>query len=423
MNLYATHPTTLSTTLTTAALTTDTHLHVNTIDLDKWIPGTLIVAGSKNSPTQATLGSGSTTTQLELSGAIGVAKPIGSIVVIATRNVRITGSTGYAVTNFTGLINFSAEVSGCTNFMNTATNAVISGGAVVGVAQIGNSCYGVQVTGGAICATQYCFIYCYGATITGGIIFSSPYVFFAGTAVRLLGGTYFGNNITTINSADVCAQNITIDNSTYSFANSTGVLDSVVFANTSNYNLFKCPFFTMQNTFMDAANEVTGYSETNSGSVPINNYASSRDHDQVAGAYKAWSRGGIIVKQAVTYPTGYSFAYQLTCETASYWGYYQEKATVAPGQTLKYLVYRYQTADTSSKTEIVALGNDPLIGSGTALATTTFTTGTAAWEAKQIEWKNTDTIPREVMLRVSGKHASGVLTFLPVLIQGRESWG
>ena len=333
---------------------------------------------------------------LTLNAGTMPATTAGSLIHLINRNVWITGATGYAFSSATALT-LSAQLSGNAYGLYSCTGATVSGGTMSGNTQGLTSCTGATVSGGTISGNTSGLYSCTGATVSGGTISGNTYGLYSCAGATVSGGTISGN--------------------TYGLYSCAGALSGVTFTGNATSDLYLCPTISARNCLFGSTTENSQY---NTANMPAWGYNESRDHDQVAGAFKAWTRGGITVKQAMTVPTGYSYAYQLTCESATQWGFYQEPLTLAPGQTARWIVYRHQSVDTSSKAEIVALGNDPLVG-GTALSTATFTTGTGTWEAKQIEYSNTSTVPLAVQLRVSGKAASGTLTFLPVFIQGKES--
>ncbi len=404
--IYCSEPVVKTLQLNTATLADATVLDVRqfpggetwdpTADAGNWVNAQTVRVdnyGSVSSTVRTIASTASNT--LTLNAGTMPVKAIGSLIHLINRNVWITGATGYAFSSANALT-LAAQLSGNSYGLNSCTGATITGGTISGNSYGLASCTGAAITGGTISGNTNGLLSCPGAAITGGTISGNTNGLNSCTGAAITGGTISGN--------------------TNGLVSCTGVLSGASFSGQSSADIYNCPDLRLRNCLLGSTSEVYGYNTT---SMPSWAYVESRDHDQVAGAFKSWTRGGITVKQATTVPTGYSYAYQLTCESATMWGFYQERYTLAPGQTARWIVYRNQSVDTASKAEIVALGNDPLVG-GTALATATFTTDTGTWEAKQLEYTNTSTVPLAVQLRVSGKSASGTLTFLPVFIQGHE---
>jgi hypothetical protein len=152
--------------------------------------------------------------------------------------------------------------------------------------------------------------------------------------------------------------------------------------------------------------------EYNTDWVTDNSYAESRNHDQVANAFKSWSRGGITISQITTLPVGYTLGFKLTCENASKVGFRQTTYSVCPGGTLS-AAGQIKFADDHSaykpRLEIMDDSTDPVIlASYTPLAQSIVASGTdTGWQAVSVSWKNTASITRLVRIRTSAMRASG----------------
>lgn len=502
-----THPTCLMTAAYSAA--GDDHIHVDlpTADQDGWVVGATVriddLTYTDATSSQIGVISGIADNLI----TIATTKPAndkasGSRVILVTRNVRVTGATGYAFVSCTDLI-LRAEVSGCTNGINTSAGAQVIGGTITGVARGFNNSTGAVLSGGVIAATSIGAFYgCTTPEMSGGVVSSSPAAFSAcvsptqsggevssctnahatnTTSTTISGGTIrnctyqilqcngltisagtfststscarycngvtiSGGTFSTTTVLDVCAS-ILVTGGTFSGATTgaSGCMDLAMVGGTFSscttaISGCMCVYldgvtFTgcttdiaasygveAHNCALGGTTEVVGY---NAATILPTWFMPSFDHDASAGAFKSWSKGGITLKQTTDKPTGYSWAYQTTLESASYWGFYQERQTVGPGETIRYVVYVLQSVTgmtAAPKAELVAADSDPLLG-GTALATAAHSNANnATFEALQLTWQNTAAVPRAVMLRVSGKNASGTITARPVHVLRSESW-
>lgn len=344
-------------------------------------------------------------------------KAVGSLVVLVTRNVRVTGATGYAFSSATSLT-LACEVSGNANGLVSCTGATITGGVFQVTTYACNACSSVSVTGGTFIVGTAVFNSCASPTISGGVFCGSTYITNFCSGVTISDGLFVGTTYILNSCTSICIIGGTFGGSTATINSSSGVVYGIQSVGNVTADISNCADLHATSCAFASTTENSGYTGITATSW---GYVESGDHDQVPGAYKAWSKGGIVTSQSSTVPTGYSSAYQIALESATYWGFYQHDYAVSPGQTLRWIVYRNQTVDASSKAEVVDASHDPLLG-GTALDTHTYTTGTGSWEAGQLDYTNNTTLPQSVTLRVSGKAASGTVYFLPVLVQGHEAW-
>lgn len=352
-----------------------------------------------------------------LTVGLASAKAVGSLVALITRNVKVTGATGYAFSSATALT-LACEVNGNANGLLSCALATITGGAISVTTYQVNACPGTTITGGVFVGGTATFNSCFAPTISGGVFCGESYVLNFCSGATVLGGLFVGTTHIINSCPSVRVVGGEFGGSTATVHSSSGEMYDVLSAGNATSDISNCSNLLAKSCSFGSTTENGGY---NGSAVPLWAYVESIDHDQVSGAYKAWSKGGIVTSQSSTVPPGYSSAYQIALSSATYWGFYQHDYAVAPGQTLRWIVYRQQTVDASSKAEIVDAGHDPLLG-GTALDTHTFSTGTGSWEAGQLDYTNSTTLPQTVTLRVSGMSASGTVYFHPVLVQGREAW-
>ncbi len=382
-----------------------------------WVAGQIVHIdnyGSQSS-TERNIASATINT-LTLTAGTMPAKAAGSLVHLINRNVWITGATGHTFSSAPALT-LAAQVTGNAGGLNECSGASITGGIYSVTYFAAYSCNGLNITGGVFSGSTMAVNSCNGVIISGSVISGHTYGLYHCMGPAVSGCFVLGNSTALWNCTAVAITATTISGNNYGMVYCSGSAFTSSFAS-ATADLYACAEMKLSNCLLSSAVENSQY---NTAAANPWWYVSSTDHDQVAGAYKAWSKGGIVTSQATTVPPGYSSAYQIALESATYWGFYEHAYAVAPGQTLRWIVYRNQTIDASSKAEIVDTSHDPLLG-GTALDTHTFTTATGSWEAGQVEYTNSGTLPTTIKLRVSGKSATGTVYFLPVLVQGRESW-
>lgn len=364
-------------------------------------------------------------------------KESGSYVILVTHNVRITGGTNFSFINCSGPLTIGCEINhplAGTTF-HSCSNVVMSG-VTHGGGYFSNGGYStvsgiVSYSGGASNSNM--------TLLDLGLFVGNTY-----TYSQSSGGLMLGDTISNYRCGD-SVLNLTISgrvlgvesgfngatNSNFSGiidASSIGVngpnlcvFNGATFLNTATGALYNPASSIILSNVLMSGTEVAGLS----ANYPYN-YISSFTHDQDTTQQKAWTLGGNTVLQYVTYPTGYIKAHQLTCSSATYWGFYQEELTIQPLQTITYVVYMRKSVSMAvkPKVEIVDLTSDPLrTSAGIALATDTYPTDdTATWKTLNVSYQNTGTQPLPVYFRVSGKNASGTVTFWPVPVLGHESW-
>ena len=130
-------------------------------------------------------------------------------------------------------------------------------------------------------------------------------------------------------------------------------------------------------------------------------------HDQVAGAFRAWTRGGITSSTATSPPTGRTRSYQTVCESATYPGWYQREIVVDAGRQLRLRVWLKADAGVEIKAQLVLPTADPLItGTGTG-EWQQIGTSDGTWYEYVTSWTNSATYPVTIYARVLSTAASG----------------
>ena len=155
---------------------------------------------------------------------------------------------------------------------------------------------------------------------------------------------------------------------------------------------------TYHNSIFSAATENLGYSSY----YDKRNYQESYDHDQVAGAFRSWTRGGITSSNTSEKPTGRTRSYQSVCESATYPCWHQREILVEAGRTVFVRVWGKADSGTTFYSQLVLPTADPLItGTGTGEWQQTIPAD-GTWREYVTSWTNSATYPVTIYLRFLG---------------------
>ena len=145
-------------------------------------------------------------------------------------------------------------------------------------------------------------------------------------------------------------------------------------------------------------------------------YIASYNHNQVPGAFKSWSKGGITVSS--TPPAGAigSGWYKLMLTSANDYGFWQMPVTVPAGCMLHHTIKLVASKSMSyrARVQIIDPFADPLvISNAQPLAEAVLPEGYTAGSVYmfRLTWMNTDAFPKTVLLRVVGRNADGDIYF------------
>ena len=301
---------------------------------------------------------------------------VGALLVNVTRNVRIQGSTGTAIT---GPLAAGSTISAAITTTSSGTGMVSVANTVVGGTISGNG------TG------QYV---CYGNTNSGTISGNSTgqYLCYGNTNSGTINGNGIGQNF-------CCGD-----------TNS-----GVTFTGNTTADQYAVVWGTSFNTLFGSSVENSQYNTTK---VPLNSYVVSYDHDQVAGAFKSWTRGGITISDTTpaNLPAGYAVAFKHTCESATAQCFRQEQVSLSPGATLKIdgkirIDGGLDHSAWAPRVEIIGCDSDPLAdATKTPLATASVAQpngSVSTYQAVTVSFTNTNVLPRMIYVRISAKRASG----------------
>jgi len=134
----------------------------------------------------------------------------------------------------------------------------------------------------------------------------------------------------------------------------------------------------------------------------------SEDHNGVDGALKAWCKGGVVTSQVTTKPDGYTQAYLLDPESATYPVFYTKSFSVEPGKSVSIEVQLRKDASMTylPRIYLVKSVENPLAGS-TPTDTFTMTDSTDTWETDTFSITNSTDYDQDYTLWFVAKNASG----------------
>jgi hypothetical protein len=312
------------------------------------------------------------------------AKGPGAQVILVTRNVRITGSTDWAVKSMTGGV-LGCEISNCTQGIFSSSGSVISGvvsGCSYGV-YVG---YGCEVSG-VISGCRYDGVYSNAGTRVSGVISGCSYA---------------------VSYSPECVCSGVISGCNSGFYASSGRLQGATLRG-NTYDLRRVVCVSAYSTDFSGTTEVHEY---DTPSAPPWGYVASYDHDGVAGDFKAWTRGGVVALDVDTAPAGYTASYKHMCKSAGMPCFRQEGMVVQPGQTLSVAAEILVMDDHSSwapRIEIIDAGADPLVDpSKVALASTLIPQPRSryVWQHMTATYTNNGTQAKPVLVRCSAQRAT-----------------
>lgn len=384
----------------------------------------------------------SVTTRLRTIGVGGVAEasitvtatldanmPTGTIVVLVNRNVRVlaTNSAAYVCVH-NGAI-FYAE------FRNFAR--IASGGSEP--LTLGGVSYAIQyptISGAKTVTLDGAILGPSNVQPTAPMRLTGSYLSVGnntrpwsvgGKQVRIEPGAKVYNQPYGFQGGEVVCDGLSVSGARYPCYSPSGLITNSTFVSTAtsagialmapgNVRFENCLFTT-------AAAEVGRYAD------PLyrlpGSYAESVNHNQVAGAFRSWTHGGIISSVVDVVPTGKARSYRLACETTSYPGFMQSRVTVGAGETLRVRCWLRKDAAMAylPRVQIILASADPLTNSAASpTAEAVMTDSVDTWELVSCSWTNSTSGPMDVMVRCQGKNASGNVWFYPEWSVNGNRW-
>lgn len=364
---------------------------------------------------------------ITVTAGLTAAKSTGAVIVLCTRNVKFIGVGGRPVQNFgTGKLTVAGgswtapsqfviynsngtTVSGgvfysSSDGLNACDSSTISGGVFTGLSYAYRSSNTGSITGGTFTGNSTCLLYDYGLSISGGVFKGNNYCVASSIGITVTGGEFDSNTGAFLSSAGANIFGGTYTNNTSTIYEMSAILKNCsMSANSRDVYLSQ---FTAFNALFGSTVEVLNYKSMSKAT-----YSESIDHDQVAGAYKAWTAGGITTKQAVTYPTGYTDSMQTVLESATNEGYWQKEVTVGAGASANITMYLRKDASMTYLPNIIVFNKsttDPFAG-GTGLYTFTMTDLVDTWEDDLYTYTNSTDADITLIIRAQGKNATGNL--------------
>ena len=404
--VYGQNPTIKQVKLTAGAAVGATVLSVDTdVTGDIWAAGDSIgidtaqVVGANKCEDRIIAAAGITATTITVTAGLTYAKNAGDIISLLTRHLRFEGGNncwaGAAGSSIQGAW-FSATGGGWLMGINNPGDGVYTGGS-----------YGYYTGVGKIISTgiwRYVPSVFHGtiaSTLSGGYLGGCNVVFNGGPGHSMSGGLIVGcgDVFTNCSGLIITGGNVWGAWNLFRSSSITG----------SGFSFGINPYQMVTSVFNFYGATITNFSNTNYTQLPVQAYSQWYDYDAVAGAYKAWTSGGVTTKQTTTKPTGYAYSMQTVLESATKEGYYQQDIVVGPGASINVNFYLRKTASMTYLPRIILFnknGTDPFSG-GTAIYTFTMTDSIDTWETISYTYTNTTTEAITLVARCQGKNATG----------------
>lgn len=392
MGVYGAEPTYKYVKLTGAESAGATRLEVDT-DLtgDIWAVNDVIHINNINNAKQSeerTI-SAITSTYIDISAGITNSKLSGSFVILIYRNVSIIGYGANVLQNFSSYklnLNSGSYRSDNRVFTAVGSDVVISGGVFANNSHISAGGKGYFVSNSIVSNQQDMF---YGP-MTFGIAINNCII---------SGCTYLGYLL-----FDFFIDSSIVSGCTNVIYQSFGKINNTVFFG-NQYDLRECVISSNNVAFNSS---VENYLYSN---FLRNTYSESIDHDQVAGALKAWTKGGVTTSVATPVPTGFTRSYQLAPENATVEGFFNRRVNVPAGKTITLTLYlRKSKAMTYlPRVWVHKYGTEPFTTPADILHTFTMTNSTDTWETDSYSWTNTADYDIELNCRFVAMNADGYM--------------
>lgn len=433
MTVYAAEPTVKTILITALEPIGETVLGVDTdVTGDIWAEGDTIIIDdidkARESETRMIAAGGIAAGTITITSGLTAAKSVGAVVNLISRNVKFIGVGAHLLQNFAD------------------GKLTIAGGQFTSPAnRIMTTCPGVNISAGTFYSSAFAVIFSDAATISGGIftdhssyaigqssdsVISGAHISgctaalsfiraseISGITVKgcanamnslthvvILSGTFFGNGAVLSSSSGMI-----IFGGTFSY--STTHISSCIISSVKNLSMDTAQNYAIVGSVFTAYNTLFTQDVFDYSYFRRETYSESIDHNQVQGAYKAWTRGGVTTKQAVTVPTGYDNAYQTVLEDADNEGYWQREQSVGSGQSVNLDLWLRKSASMAYLPRVQIFrkrDTDPFAG-GTPLKTFTMTDSIDTWEHDTYTYSNDGTEDETLIIRFQGKNVSGVM--------------
>lgn len=401
-----------------------TTLHVDTDltgagDTGYWKANALVRIDNINQAVQTeerTISSLSVST-LVITVGLTAAKAQGAYISIITRNVRILSSSASGGNGFaagTGSV-CDAEVRVWGNGTTLGTSWRVGG--------TFSNC-GFQAINQGTAHQISALISGSGQGINAGTAFiiTSPLISavqgIASGVTGIIRGTIFSGNSSCLSSClGFTLINVSLINSTTGVSSGSGHLLLSCTLNNNTRDLNASNGLNRTQLFACLLGSATEFLNYNSVFRTLIDYVESLDHDQVAGAFRAWTTGGITSSvSSPVYDASRVRSYNAVCESATTYAFWQRQVLVPALGTVYVRCYVQKDVSMSylPRVQIFASSKEPLI-SGSADATAIMTNSTNTWEVLEVSFTNSTNAPVPYTVRMLAQNASGNVYFDPII--------
>lgn len=409
MGVYGTEPTYTYAKLTDAESAGSTRLEIDT-DLtgDLWAVGDSVNICNVNKAKSVELRviSSISSTYIDITTGLGSTKLIDSFVVLITRNVNIVGVGANVLQNF------------------QSEKLMLDGGLFTSNGQrFAVSCTNMLVSGGVFSGNSYTLYAPTDAYVTESIFVNNTSMFASTTNPTAINVVCVGNDVCFDNS-----QRFVLANSIV--AGQGGMIGSCREAIVSNcliYGLFSAlsSSFSIKILNTTVNNVTNGFEQTSlyANNVVVNatienigyanlskaTYSESIDHDQVAGAFKAWTKGGVTTSVDTPVPTGKPRSWQIALENATSDGFFKRHFNVPAGKTVTFNLWLRKSASMTylPKAWVHELDVEPIVSTTGVLHTFEMTNSVDTWETDSFEYTNSANYDVAIDVTIAGMDATG----------------
>ena len=414
MTVYAAEPTIKYVKLTGAEASGSTVLEVDTnVTGDIWADGDTVridnVNKAQNSEERVIATDGIAAGAITITAGLTAAKIAGTVISLITRNIKFigVGASGYVAQNFaSGKLTVDSGQWTTANYrvFNSCTDMIISGGTFSGNTYGLGSCKGASISGGTFSGNTSGLNGCSGASISGGTFSGNTYGLGSCSGASISGGTFSGNTSGLNGCSGASISGGTFSGNTYGLGSCSATIKGATFVSNTN-DLNTCIF--------------DGYHISLTSATPNINYIALAkeiysyivNYGEVAGAYKAWTKGGVTTLQTTNNPTGFTSNMSTVLQNAAIEGYWQKEVLVGAGASVTISMALRKSASMTYLPRIIIFDKattDPFAG-GIGLNTFTMTDSTDTWEYSTYVYTNTGTADVTLVIRSQGMDATGTM--------------
>lgn len=381
-----------------------------------WYDGAIVRIDDNNKATESeeriiAVG-GIAASTITITSGLTAQKEIGAYVILISRNVKIIGTTGTAINGGTSGRIF-AEIRNAVTGISAGTGHVIGGSLSAITSAVSNGLSHLVSSAMSGNSAAFSISGGYSHTINDAIISGCSFGFIGGTGVVLENTIINGCDYMSSGAAGTKLLSCDIGGCANGLEGGSGyiIIDCSFSNNTAD--LVRVSDAVLVNTILSSTTEFSGY---NSVYRNLTAYVESVDHDQVAGAYKAWTRGGIVTKQSTTYPTGYTYSFDHALESATYYCFWQRAVTVPAGGGLvvECLIRKDASMSYLPRLWLLLPGVEPLI-SGSPSYEAIMTNSVDTWETLLLVYANATSADAQITVRTIGQNATGHVYALPIV--------